>query len=227
MFKYNVLIGAGFVNRNYSTKRLTNLERNSFSVSPYLHEVIIGCSLGDLNVRKQTNFACLRFSQGIVNKDYIYHLFNLFSSYSNMKIPKHYEFLDKRNNKVNTSISFNTYSLPCLNYYYDLFYIDGVKTIPDNIGEFLTPVALAYWSMDDGYKNGNGFMLCTDSYSLSEVELLIKVLKNNFDLNCTYHSKGKDNYRIYIKTDSIKKFRLLVTPHIHESMMYKLTVDTE
>jgi len=216
----------GLLTRSYSTRRLTNVERNSFNVPTHLHEVIIGCCLGDLNVRKQTNFACLRFIQGIVNKDYIYHLSELFSSYSNMKTPKHYEFLDKRNTKVNTSISFHTYSLPCFNYYYDLFYVDRVKRIPLNIGEVLTPIGLAYWSMDDGYKNGNGFMFCTDSYTLSEVEILIKVLKDNFELNCSYHSKGINNYRIYIKTDSMDRFRLLVTPHFHKSMMYKLAVSS-
>jgi hypothetical protein len=219
--------GAGFVNRFFSSKRLTNTERNSFNVPQHLHEVIIGSCLGDLNVRKQTNFACLRFTQGMVNKDYIYHLFNLFSSYSNMGTPKHYEFLDKRNNKVNTSISFHTYSLPCFNYYYELFYVERVKGIPLNIGDLLTPVSLAYWAMDDGYKNGNGFMFCTDSYTLKEVEILIKALKDNFDLNSTNHTKGIDSYRIYIKTESMDKFRSLVTPYFHSSMMHKLAIDAD
>lgn len=39
---------------------------------------------------------------------------------------------------------FNTYSLPCFNYYYDLFYVDKVKRVPFNIGELLTPLGLAY-----------------------------------------------------------------------------------
>ena len=43
--------------------------------------------------------------------------------------------------------------------------------------------------MDDGNKSRNNFYLNTDSYTLSEVELLIKVLKSNFDLNCTYHKR--------------------------------------
>jgi len=78
--------------------------------------------------------------------------------------------------------------------------------------------------MDDGSKSRNNFYLNTDSYSLSEVQLLIKVLKENFNLNCSYHLKRKDQYRIYIKIDSMDKFRSLVTPHFHDLMMYKLTV---
>lgn len=80
--------------------------------------------------------------------------------------------------------------------------------------------------MDDGNKKENGFYLNTDSYTLSEVELLIKVLKENFDLNCTYHEKGKNSNRIYIKVDSMDKFRSFISPYFHESMMYKLMVSS-
>jgi hypothetical protein len=223
MFKsYNVL-GAGFVNRYYSTKRLTNEERNSFIVPPNLHEIMIGLILGDIHISRKYNYSRLQFKQGLDHKEYIYHLFDTFSDYINAKIPRHTEYLDKRTNKVYTSIVFNTYSLPCFDYYHDLFYINGVKKIPLNIGELLTPVGLAYWAMDDGGKKENAFYLNTDSFSLTEVELLIKVLKENFDLNCTYHVKRKDQHRIYIRTDSMDKFRILVTPYFIPSMMYKLT----
>lgn len=234
MLKFYITIGVGMppaghlgissLNRPYSTKRLTNAERESFSVSPDLHPIIIGNLLGDLHINKQRNNSRLVFKQGLINKGYIYHLFELFSSYSNMEVPKHYEFFDKRSNKSYTSIVFNTYSLPCFNYYYNLFYLENIKIIPLNIGELLTSEGLAYWAMDDGCKSKNAFYLNTDSFTLDEVELLIKVLKQNFDLNCTHQIRGINQYRIYIKTDSMKNFRFLVTPHFHSSMMYKLTV---
>jgi len=80
--------------------------------------------------------------------------------------------------------------------------------------------------MDDGYKHSSGFTFSTESYTLSEVELLIKVLNQNFNLNCTIH-KSKENYRIYINSDSMNKFRALVIPYFHDSMMYKLSVNTD
>ena len=52
--------------------------------------------------------------------------------------------LDFRTGKIYNRIKFNTYSLPCFNYYYDLFYIYGIKIIPLNIGGLLTPKGLAY-----------------------------------------------------------------------------------
>lgn len=230
------LSNSGRLVRNFSSssrnfakpgKRLTNVERDSFSVTPNLHGVIIGSCLGDLYIRREKTNARLIFKQGIVHKDYIYHLFQIFSSYSNMEAPKHHESFDKRTSKTYTSIVFNTYSLPCFNFYHDLFYVDRVKRVPDNIGELLTPVGLAYWAMEDGTKVSSGFRFCTDSYTFEEVQLLIKVLKSNFDLNCTIHKMRKDQHRIYIKLDSMGQFRSIVTPHFHELMMYKLAVDTD
>lgn len=234
MFKYHIIngagmppaghLGVGFLSRPYSSKRLTNAEKNSFCITLDLHNIIIGSLLGDLYINKQCNNSRLEFKQSLDNKDYVYHLFELFSSYSNMDFPRHKEYLDKRNNKVYSSVGFATFSLPCFNYYHDLFYDNGVKIVPLNIGELFTSVGLAYWAMDDGGKSRNNFYLNTDSFSLNEVELLIKVLKQNFDLNCTYHIKRKDQYRIYIKSDSMDKFRKLVTPHFHPSMLYKLEI---
>jgi hypothetical protein len=53
----------------------------------------------------------------------------------------------------------NTRCLACLISIYDLFIVNGVKTIPANISYYLTPLALAVWSMDDGSKAGSGFIL--------------------------------------------------------------------
>jgi hypothetical protein len=189
--------------------------------------MIIGCSLGDLCIRKQPKGinARLEFLQGLINESYLLHLYDLLKDFS-PSFPRKSDLLrDKRTDKVYTNIRFETYSLPCFNYYRELFYVNGVKIIPLNIGELLTPVSLAYWAMEDGTKRKNGFIFCTDSYTLNEIELLIKVLKENFDLNCTSQKvTGKDQYRIYIKSESMDKFRFLVTPYFHESMMYKLAI---
>lgn len=165
----------------------------------------------------------LEFEQGLINEAYILHLYDLFKDYCSSAPKYNDRKLNFGADKVYTRIRFYTYALPCFNYYHSLFYVNGVKRIPFNIGELLTPVSLAYWAMDDGSIKGSGFILCTDSFTLSEVQLLIKILKENFDLNCNCH-KNKDDYRIYIKADSMDKFRALVSPYFHESMMYKLAI---
>ena len=51
---------------------------------------------------------------------------------------------DIRTNKVYSHIQYKTLNLPCLNYYYDLFYKNKKKVIPDNLMEIITPVSLAF-----------------------------------------------------------------------------------
>jgi len=70
-----------------------------------------------------------------------------------------------------------TRTLPCFNELYDYFYNHKTKIIPDNIYELLTPVALAHWIMGDGAKLNKSIVLCTDSFSLREVIILMNVLK--------------------------------------------------
>lgn len=221
---FNNLPNLGIIYRFYSTKRLTNLEKNSYSVPKNLHDIIIGLLLGDLSAQRTsiTSNTRFQFHQGVVHEAYILYLFELFKDNCGSSPKSNNHKPNKQTDKIYSSIRFFTYSLPCFNYYHELFYVNGIKIIPKNIGELLTPEGLAYWSMDDGTKGKSGFYLSTDCYSLSEIELLIKVLKENLNLNCTYHKKEKDSYRIYIKSESMDTFRSFVTAHFHESMKYKL-----
>src|SRR5438309_650386 len=59
-------------------KRLTMAERKAFLLPDEMKEIIVGLLLGDLNAQKQNLNARLRFGQGIVHKEYIMHLYELF-----------------------------------------------------------------------------------------------------------------------------------------------------
>lgn len=65
-------------------------------------------------------------------------------------------------------LRFSTITNIKLNWYYDLFYINGVKTVPINIADYLTPRAFAYWIMDDGSLGGKGLLLHTNSFTKSK-----------------------------------------------------------
>lgn len=51
---------------------------------------------------------------------------------------------DPRTGKIYSQLQFKTLVFPCLNAYHELFYLNGKKIIPKNIGDLLTPRALAY-----------------------------------------------------------------------------------
>lgn len=107
-----------------------------------------------------------------------------------------------------------------------MFYTSGVKTIPSNIGEFLThPISLAIWFMDDGngYKNKSSYRISTYAFGLEGSQILIDCLHKNFGIqtNLIRDSKG---YQIYIpvKDGNSSRFYDLVSPFIIPSMRYKL-----
>ncbi len=206
-------------------KRLTNLEKSQFTLSYELRQILVGLILGDLNVQKQTKISNvrLRFKQGLVHKDYLMHLYELFKTYCPAPPKTTNPVADKRTGNNYLGMYFNTYSLPCFMELYDLFYPEGKKQIPENIGELLTPLGLAYWLCDDGtfVIGRNITTLCTESFLESDVDSLMSVLSNKFGLKCRKDKRG-NGFRIVILKSSLWKLRELVLPYIHSSMLYKI-----
>jgi hypothetical protein len=134
------------------------------------------------SVEKQHVNARIKFKQSIINKEYLNHLYLLFELYITTP-PYEDNSYHKKYNKIYKALTCKTLSMPCFNYYKDLFYINTKKVIPLNIGKLLTSRGLVYWAMDDGSYDGlGGFKLSTNSYTKEEVELLINVFKNKFNI---------------------------------------------
>jgi hypothetical protein len=201
------------------------VEKEAFSLSQELKDIAIGLLLGDLYARKQklgVN-ACLAFRQGIVHEDYLNHLYEKFQYFCpqgpKIQTPKP----DIRTGKVYRSIWFNTFSLPCFNELYKLFYFEGKKVIPLNIAELLTPLSLCYWICDDGGFNKvyGSLILSTQSFSLQEVNLLINVLNSKWNLNCTINKKGS-HFVIRIPSKSLPILQNLLKDIMPTMMKHKI-----
>ena len=156
-------------------------------LTDFQKEVIFGTMLGDLTAERsqKTGNTRLRFYMSSINKDLIYHLYSIFKSYVKTE-PK---FINRKLNKLtnieHTDIYFSTLNYSMFNWVYDDFYVKiqnkNIKIIPQDSINRLTSVSLAFWIMDDGGLGSNGTLnLHTDSYTLTEVNLLIDVLKRNF-----------------------------------------------
>ena len=120
------------------------------------------------------------------------------------------------------ALQFFTRSLPCFNQLHSLFYPSGVKVIPNNIYELLTPVALAHLIMGDGKASPHGLIICTDSYKVVDVVRLMNVLMIRYRLECTLRYHRPTHPRIYIRERSIPLLQTIVRPHMHSSMAYKI-----
>jgi len=78
--------------------------------------------------------------------------------------------------------------------------------------------------MDDSYKSGKGLYICTESFSLNEIKILINILINKFNLKCSYHMVT-NGYRIYIFSSYKAKLIELVKPYFIEHFYYKLDIE--
>lgn len=76
--------------------------------------------------------------------------------------------------------------------------------------------------MCDGHRTMSGLSLCTDSYTLQEVVLLINILILKYNFICSIH-KSKKGYRIYISTKSLPSLISIVEPYMLSSFKYKLS----
>ena len=137
-----------------------------------------------MHVNKRSNNANsrLQFKQSIKNRIYIDHLYSLFEDYCGSRPTIRTSTLKSQPSKEYKDIRFHTLTLPCFNYYWNLFYkFDGTrykKFVPENLYYLLSPIGLAYWIMDDGTKPSrfNGLIFCTESFTIEEHKNLITIL---------------------------------------------------
>jgi hypothetical protein len=203
-------------------RRLSKLEREQFDVPADLREILVGLFLGDLHAEKRSINTRLKFGQGVIHKDYLYHLYEMFKQFSSAT-PNIINRLPHRiTGKIYSEICFNTYSLPCFNEFHNLFYPNKSKVVPLNIGELLTPLSLAYWLADDGSfeQINRGVKIATNCFTLDEVKLLISVLSGKFNLNCTIqHDNG---FVLRISAKSLPHLQVLLKDKMPPMMLHKI-----
>lgn len=190
--------------------------------------VIIGSLLGDsYGNRRSIEGTRICYRQSSIHKDYLFWLHSFFYTrgYCSKLEPRMYTRILKYKNRevIHYGYEFNTFTFRSFNWIYEMFYHKGKKIINSNIEQYMTPLCLAIWISDDGCWAKPGVRIATNCFNFFEIELLVRLLKNNFNLDCTIQLlKTSGNYSIYIKSSSIPRLRELLLPYIHFSMRYKL-----
>lgn len=188
--------------------------------------IIFGSLLGDAQSEKRLLKIGTRFNfyQEAVHVEYLMFLHKLFSElgYCNSKLPNITIRLGRKG-KLIKIVKFSTWTYTSFNWIYDLWYENKVKHVPKCIDQYLTPLALAIWIMDNGAKVSKSLKLNTNSFSYNDCLLLVKVLNNNFNIKASIQSTGKkDQYLIYIWKESMINLINIVSPYIIPEMKYKL-----
>lgn len=202
--------------------------RSIFELTPLIKSVIIGLILSDgwfmhgSTPNGNSRIALkLKFPGSF---ELFWTIFNILSPIL-LKLPL--LVIGNRKGTITRALQLTTMGLPEITALDKIFYNSkNIKIIPDNIFHLLDPIVLAFWIMCDGEAQISGLRLCTDSFTVFDVVLLMNVLIIKFNLNCRIHWKksldGELHPRIYFPSSEMDKLRLLVKPYFVPSFLYKI-----
>ncbi|MEO0248113.1 MAG: LAGLIDADG endonuclease [candidate division WOR-3 bacterium] len=199
-------------------------------LKPDQHDLIIGLILGDGSMRLpgRSHHANITIEHGEEQKEYVWWKYGRSKEWVLTPPNRISPALSQSRTRTLASRRFSTITHPALTSYYELFYRNGIKTIPENMSDLLAhPLTLAVWLMDDGNRNKDVLFLSTQNFTLKEQERLQHCLWGRVGIDSTLnfhsHSKGEKLYWIRLTREGSQRAAQLVLPYIIPSLTYKFS----
>ena len=185
------------------------------SLTQFQKSLIIGTILGDgyLRIIPGRQNAFLEVNHSFSQKEYVDWKFKKLQNLC-ISPPK-----IRKGNKDRIAYRFYTKQYPELTEFYNYFYKNGKKIIPNDLN--LDAIALSVWFMDDGSKcSDSDFYLNTQQFSREDQLKLLDYLEK-FGLKASLN-KDKNYHRIRFLSSSINTLKGLLKENIIPSMYYKI-----
>ncbi len=205
--------------KQYTNSSWLKEVKRKLELSEKQRSVLIGTILGDGYLRESRSgrAARLQICHSVSARDYVLWKWKIFSNWV-YAIP--------RITQINRSIRFTTVSHVSLLEFYNSFYVENTKIVPNNICDVLKDdLSLAVWFMDDGngYLHSGAFRISTYAFGLEGNYLLRDCLQTNFGIGATVvrDNKGHQLY-IPVRGGSARRFRTIIEPYVIPTMRYKL-----
>ena len=164
------------------------------NLSTYQQEILEGSLLGDgcIYRRLPTHNPYYTVQRQLIDEQYLNWQVETFNPFVSKKSTGQY--FDHRTQKYYKFVKFTTRRSKVFETYYNNWYVDGVKILPQHLE--LTPLSLAIWFADDGHVRSTcspwrlRMKLSTNGFTKDEVERLTSILNSKFDGKFnTYRSK--------------------------------------
>lgn len=173
-------------------------------------EIIVGSLLGDGYLVRTTCGFAFRANHSFKQKAYVDWKYKKLKNLTNSK-PCIYK----------ASYYFRTVSHFWFKNIQKMFYVKNHKILPDIISQWMTPLTLSVWIMDDGSRDGRQLRFNTQSFSKQENKKLIDILEAKLGITATLN-RDKNLFRLCVSADSMPRVRHMTAPFIISSMRYKL-----
>jgi hypothetical protein len=198
--------------------------KNTLRLNQQQREILVGILLGDACLETQDRGCTyrLKVEQSARHQAYVQHLYAAFQPWV-LTPPRERTSVASTGVTTRSSV-FSTVSHAAFRFYAQQFYEKRGKRVPKLIHRVLTPLALAYWFMDDGSMKSSqskGVIFNTQGFQRPDVERLIVVLQSRFGLMAHIRHQA-DGFQIYVSGSSFEDFVKWVEPWIIADMRYKL-----
>ena len=189
--------------------------------------IVFGTLLGDGYLRPTNGNSpncsyALSLCHGEKQLEYLKWKFNEFSYFVTTQTFK----INTRQFKGNApTYAFSTVSHPFLNDAHIICYsANGKKDITAQWLEYIDPLALAVWYMDDGSlnKRTHTVVLCTNSFSKEGQLLAIEFFKNRYGIDAVLEPRRNNQTVIRINASQSRKFMDIISAYVPDCMKYKL-----
>lgn len=177
--------------------RTINHALTTVLISNELHEILLGCLLGNIHIERPSinhNSRCT-IKQSGKNISYVEYLFWKFFQFCGSKYKEHFGADSRPNRAPVHSAKFNTLSLPQFNVYRERFYdSNGRKIVPDDIADDFTALSLAHWYTDTGYKAHGGYYIPVNKFIKEDQVKLLTLLQKKFGISCVLRVNNKNTH---------------------------------
>lgn len=191
----------------------------SFSLSDTQKAVLLGTLLGDGSLKCRGKYHRLHVKHSKNQLGFVEYKRDIFSNITNMKVRIFSQLVGE---KYYNFCEFVTLTHPEFSEFYRRVYPQGKKKITwELLKDFNNPLSLTVWFMDDGGADWARALFHTHSFSLKEVNLLRKSLRDSFNLKTTTR-KNRGRWVVYVPKNQLGPFRSLVEKHILPEFNYKL-----
>lgn len=179
-------------------------------LTKYQKNALIGSMLGDgcLYKQKQCINPSFIIHRAAKDRDYLEFEIGIFKEFSAKKYvngPKYIELYSKFHKKIQKKCEWATIATPTFLKYYNEWYPNGSKIIPNNLE--LNGQIIAHWICDDGWVGKNKvdyrfqFDISTDGFTKDEVHFLAELMSKRYNENIfaqkwTRKETGKDYYKL-------------------------------
>lgn len=195
-----------------------------------------GKLLGDATIEKTaklTHNNRLKIKQKFDHKEYVEQCWRKIHNFSNKVFIDKSARTYKGVTKHHKSYCFKTKALPVFSEMRKSWYVDGIKTLPNDLEEFFNWECVAYWYMDDGSlvhstKNYYEMFFYTNNFTEQEVERLVDCLKSLGVSSATKRKERprRDGSKTFIIRVGKMEDELLIAQNIKqyvpECMKYKI-----